>query len=73
MAGFEAFVKILECHLSEMRKENEKMMEQRTSAPPSLPDLFVPQVERSRIAFSHRRGVEHPVESCWKLHSERDC
>jgi len=63
--------------LTDVRKEDEKMitlfekmMEQRTSTPPSLPFLFVPKAETPRIVSFHCVGVGHPVESSWKLHPE---
>jgi hypothetical protein len=57
MAGFEAYVQVLESQLTEMRKKNEKMMslfiEQRTSTPPSLPFPFIPNIDF--IPFGTRR------------------
>ena len=71
MAGSEAYVEVLESQITEMRKENEKIMflfekmiEQRTSTLPSLLSPFVPKVERPRIVCSHCAGVGHPVDSC---------
>jgi hypothetical protein len=63
MDAFENCASRIESQLSDMGKENEKRMEQKTSALPGLPASFVLRVERPRIVRSHCAGVWNAVKS----------